>query len=157
MMSHTQFQQQATGFTRSVSAFEQCVDTPFVPGELGRWMDAVADAFGRLTEFLNRQRQDVHSDEFRDIAREDPGLLRRVELMREEDRGIAEGRIQLSRRIDDLKLRIAGVGADEAAMRPELNEFVEAAQRFVARVRKQEVTVRTWWMEAFMRDRGEAD
>jgi len=157
MMSDEELREQEAAFQRSLDAFEQCVDTPFVPGELRPWIEAVCEAFEELALLLQQQTQQVHSAEFRDIAREDPGLLQRVEQMREADREIAEQRRNLAQAISGLKTHVASVGADEAAIREELNRFVERAQQFVARVRKQEMTVRTWWVEAFHRDRGTVD
>lgn len=157
MLSDTQMQEQEAGFKRSLQAFEQCVDTPFVPGELKRWMDSVAESFDQLSRFLQRQTQQVHSAEFRDIAREDPGLLQRVNQMQTEDRAIVQQQQRLAETIVELAPQVRQVGADEAALRGILNQFVADAQRFVSRVRKQEVAVRTWWVEAYTRDRGTVD
>lgn len=157
MMTDTELQEQEAAFKRALDAFEKCIDTPFVPGELKSWMEAVSQAFHRLADLLQVQRKQMHSAEFQDIGREDPGLLQRVKAMRAEDREIAAQGERLEHRIAALKPQIEKVGPDEAALREELNQLVEQAQEFVVRVRQQEVTVRTWWVEAFMRDRGTVD
>lgn len=157
MLTEAELKQQQAAFERSLAAFEQCVDTPFVPGELHRWLDAVAESLARLTASLAVQTKQVHSEEFADIAREDPGLLQRVAQMREEDRKVADQQHRLQKTIETLKPRVRKVGADEAFLRRDFNRLADESRKFVSRVRKQEVTVRTWWMEAFLRDRGTVD
>lgn len=157
MLTEIEYKKQQTAFERSLSAFEECVDTPFVPGELSMWIDAVADAFERLCDDLAVQRQQVHSAEFADIAQEDTELLQRIRLMHQEDRAIGEEQERIAQTIATLKPRIQNVGADEAFLRRDCNRLSEGARKFVSRVRKQEVTIRTWWVESFMRDRGTVD
>jgi glutathione S-transferase len=157
MLTETDFKNQHAMFERSLAAFEQCVDTPFVPGELQEWIDAVDDALERLRESFEAQRIKVHSAEFADIAREDPELLQRIRLMHQEDRALGEEQNRIATTIEALEPRIRDVGADEAYLRRDCNRLADAARAFVSRVRKQEVTIRTWWVEAFMRDRGTVD
>lgn len=157
MLTDKQLQEQEAAFKQSLAAFEKCINTPFIPGELLAWMRAVSQAFARLVELMIGQTEQMHKEEFRDIAREDPGLLKRVEEMRKEDGEIAKESERLASAIATLKPRIEQAGADEVVLREELNQFVADAQQFVARVRKQEVTIRTWWVESFTRDRGTVD
>lgn len=141
---------------RKLKNFEEAAETPFVPGELENWLDAAARAYDELVPQVRLQTEHIHAEEFAEIAEEDPELLSRVEAMRQEDQdlaalcnGIGEGLKQFQSEVDK--------GASETDLKEDLDQFVSLCLDFVTRVRKQEVTVRTWLMEAFTRDRGTVD
>ncbi|MEX0726455.1 MAG: hypothetical protein WEB58_09910 [Planctomycetaceae bacterium] len=142
-------------FERQLDAFEQCTETPFVPGELEQWLSAVREAFDGLVPMV-KESQRIHEEEFVEIVEEDPELHVHVELMREEERAIAKELDELTKWFNEFpKRRIDG--GDETEYKLDLDRFVSAALEMLVRIRKQEVTVRTWLMEAFMRDRGTVD
>ena len=141
---------------RTLEIFEESADTPFVPGELENWLKETQEALYQLIPVLQEQTQSIHADEFAEIAEEDPGLLSRVEDMREEDRAIMEQKDKLADWLHDLQARLSH-GASETDLKGDLDAFVSAALELVMRTRKQEVTVRTWLVEAFDRDRGTVD
>lgn len=144
-------------FDEALKAFESALEVPFVPGELERWIDAVEGAFTQVRPRLQRRLQHAHPDEFAEIGEADPGLIRRVEQMREEDAALREETAELADRITALRSAITSVEPDEARVETMLETFIEQALQFVIRVRKQEQAVRTWLMEAFNRDRGTID
>lgn len=136
--------------------FEQAVEVPFIPGELDNWLKTAREKFERLRPQLQLQTQHIHADEFAEIAEEDPGLLGRVESMREEDREIMAECREIADRLEKL-CEEKEKGASETDLKEDLDRFVSLSLDFVTRIRKQEVTLRTWFVEAFNRDRGTVD
>jgi len=136
--------------------FEQAVEVPFIPGELPNWLKTTREKFERLRPQLQLQTRHIHADEFAEIAEEDPELLGRVESMREEDRGIMAECREIADRLEKL-CKGEEKGASETDLKEDLNQFVSLSLEFVTRIRKQEVTLRTWLVEAFTRDRGTVD
>lgn len=144
-------------FDEVLDGLEQQLETPVVPGELESWTGEAQLAMARLAHALRHRVEDVHDEQLAEIAAEDAELVIRVEALRGEDEALLE-------EVDRLRSRAAKL--NEAAPRAEPNErrlgrgvdaFVEEALAFVIRVRKQEVALRTWYQEAFQRDRGVAD
>lgn len=144
-------------FNGALDELERCAESPFIPGELERWHAAVSESLQRFTPLLKEHAQTVHPAEFQNITDEDPELLQRVELMREEDREIE---CEAERLLEDaarLQPAVQRVEPDEARVETTLTRFANAMLGFVIRVRKQEIAVRTWLGEAFGRDRGTVD
>lgn len=139
-----------------LSDFEHCVETPFVPGELEGWLNQTHQALQQLIPQIELLTQHIHKDEFTEIAEEDPGLLGRVESMRDEDRTVQEEMQQLVKNLEQLRAQETR-GATETDLKQDLDAFVSTALTFLNRVRSQEVAIRTWLVEAFNRDRGEVD
>lgn len=165
--------------------FEQCASTPLVPGELDSWLDEVRAAWQALWPQLQVQTQYIHAKEFAQIAQEDPELSSRVREMREEDTALMALTDQLSdqlkwmeKRLEDgtaepeFAEKVTGPdnkdidptsrdfqdkGAMETDLKQDLDQFVAESLSLVSRIRKQEVTVRTWLMEAYTRDKGVMD
>jgi len=169
----------------TLAAFEQRVSMPLVPGELESWLDEVSAAWQALWPQLQVQTQYIHAKEFTQIAEEDPELSSRVREMREEDSAIMaqsdevadqlkyiENRLEQGTTepdLDENKLQPGTTEAkpnvsdfhDEGAMETDLkqdvDQLVTASLVLVSRIRKQEVTVRTWLVEAYTRDKGVMD
>ena len=136
---------------------EACVETPFVPGELERWIGSVDDAWQPIPVLLARLASSHHPDQFAKMRDEDDGLIRRIELMREEDQKLDKLSDEFGQRIPQLETAIANIEPDEALLNPALDAFVDEALNLIIRIRTQEQTVRTWLLEAFNRDRGTVD
>ena len=109
-----------------------------------------------LVPLLQEQTLYIHADEFAEIAEQDPELLARVEEMREEDRAIIEQKDRLADWLYGLQTRL-NHDASETDLKGDMDLFVSTALEMVVRIHKQEVTVRTWLVEAFDRDRGTMD
>jgi hypothetical protein len=165
--------------------FEQCASTPFVPGELDSWLDEVRTAWQALWPQLQVQTQYIHAKEFAQIAHEDPELSCRVREMREEDTALMALTDQLSDQLKWMEKRLEegtaepefgekvtgpdnkdidptsrdfqDKGAMETDLKQDLDQFVTESLSLVSRIRKQEITVRTWLMEAYTRDKGVMD
>jgi hypothetical protein len=143
-------------FKQKLSTFEECAARPFVPGELEHWLKNTEEALRELSPQLQLQTQHIHAEEFAEIAEEDPELFGRVESMREEDQSLADDWERIGNSLEEIKSRLEG-GESETDLKEDLDDFVSLCLEFVTRVRKQEVTVRTWLVEAFTRDRGDVD
>jgi hypothetical protein len=144
-------------FLASLANLEADVETPCVPGELEGWISDIDDALQRLRPLLERQIGVIHPRQFADIGAEDEELLRRVELMRLEDASIEVEARRLGEQIRILKTAATNIEPDEAKLRVAFDTFVEAGIAWIIRVRTQEQAIRTWFMEAFNRDRGDVD
>jgi hypothetical protein len=144
-------------FHRALETVEACAGTPFVPGEMVGWLAALEEAFGQLRPLLQQQVGQVHGAELAEMSREDPEMLRHVETLQDEDRAITEQARGLQERLRVLRPLVRRVGADEKRAEVAMSEVAQSARDLVSRIRKQEVSVRTWLVEAFTRDRGVAD
>jgi septal ring factor EnvC (AmiA/AmiB activator) len=144
-------------FTQALALWETSLETPFVPGELERWIAAARASYDGFAPLWRQRRQRLHEAEFEEISEEDPELLQRVEEMREEDAEIDRQLTAIGERIAAFEKGIAKVEPDEGRIDDELAAFADAALAEVIRVRKQELALRTWLVEAFERDCGDGD
>ena len=155
-MVHTR-QESIAPLESELHEFETCLETPFVPGELERWMDAVRSAWGQLSPTLRDRFEREQPELFEQIVADDPELHERVNELREHNAQVLELRRDLEQRIAWLQERVARVEPDEKRLDDELNRFIEDALRFVIESRKQEVALRTWMLEAYERETGPVD
>ncbi|MCA9111872.1 MAG: hypothetical protein KDA52_18105 [Planctomycetaceae bacterium] len=142
---------------QALEFFEASVESPFVPGEIERWIAAVELAWNRLLPTLNWLITVRHPDEFAEIRQEDQELIRRVQQMRQEDAAIDSAAVELEQRISLIETAISNIEPDEVQVRTTLENFVDDAIGLIIRIRKQELAVRTWLLEALNRDRGTVD
>jgi len=141
----------------ALDALETSLETPFVPGELERWMNAVQTAFNEARPLVQQRIETDHPQQLADIEGQDPELTNRVEGLKQEDRHLLEELDKLAGWIDEFAIKVPEVEPDEARMREELNNLVHAGLEFIIRVRTQETALRTWLQEAIERDRGPVD
>ncbi|HUG91577.1 MAG TPA: hypothetical protein VML55_12115 [Planctomycetaceae bacterium] len=136
---------------------ETCLETPFVPGELERWMDEVRSAWERLSPgFVDRfEREQPRICE--QIAEDEPELLERVEELRVHNGQVLAWHRDLDRRLAWLGERAARVEPDEKRLDDELEGLVQDGLQFVIEARTQEVSLRTWLLEAYQRETGPVD
>jgi hypothetical protein len=137
--------------------FETCLETPFVPGEMERWMDSTRSAWERLSPaFLDRF--EVEQPElFDQIAADDPELLERVDELRQHNGQVLALHRDLSGFIERLSQHVPRFEPDEKRLDEQLNQLVEEGLRFIIEARKQEVGLRTWMLEAYQRETGPVD
>jgi hypothetical protein len=136
---------------------ESNADQPCIPGEAALWLEEVEAALTELKPALDDQVEHGHRAAFRQIREEDPEMFRRIEQMQADDLAITEQYADVCRRMELLRSVTHRVDQDEKRVEGALEEFVPLVQALVAQIRKQEVTVRAWLMEAFNRDRGDVD
>lgn len=141
----------------ALAGFEAAVETPCVPGELERWIDAVDVSFERLRPRVKERIERVHPQQFAEIGSEDAELFRRVDRLRLEDGALRDLIQHVGDQISKLKTAAANIEPDEAKLRDAVNAFIQEAIDFVIRMRTQTHAVRTWLMESLTRDRGAVD
>jgi hypothetical protein len=141
----------------TLAAFETSVTSPVVSGDLVDWTEKVAKSWNEVSTSVHFQLKHSHPRQFEEIANTDAALLRQVELMRSEDEAIEADREKLGQTVSRIAQHIPKLEPDEAKAQPHIQAFMDQALPFIARVRKQEVAVQTWFAEAFNRERGGGD
>lgn len=141
----------------ALTLLETALLTPIVSGELEPWVATMQRALSRTAQAVRHQVDVVHPTQLAEIGRRDPEMLPRVEQLREQDRQVQQAVVQLQDRSSTLDARAERVGSDEARVRDHLPAFIELGLATVLQVRKQETTVRTWFVESFQRDKGVVD
>ncbi len=140
-----------------LEAFEQAVETPFVPGEMEGWIQSVEDAWGDLQPALTNALDRVHPQMFESIRQDDLGLSARVDDMVETDVELRELNSQIKQLTDHLQEAIQNVEPDEGRVKLALDHFVDRAIDFIVKLRKQNRAIAVWSMESVNRDRGTVD
>jgi hypothetical protein len=136
--------------------FETRLATPIISGELEAWTKAVVEAWTAAADEVRRHCDRHHREQYARISKEDPELLPRVEKLQAEDEAIRQDVAKLSAVIERLALRAENVEPHEAKLDAEVEALRSQGIAFINRVRKQEVALQTWFVEAFNRDRGVA-
>ena len=136
----------------ALDRLEASLETPFIPGELEAWFDAVASAVADLGPILHGQITLQHGAQFEQIVQESPALQRSVEQLEREDGEVAAAYQALKSRVAELAAKAATVEPDEALMSQEAARFADEGVWFVVRVRKQDAAIRTWLGEALNRE-----
>jgi len=142
---------------RSVlETFETRLDTPIISGELAAWASAVSKAWSDVAAQVQRSCE-RHRDQFQQMATEDPELLPIVQQLQAEDDAIRQQIRKLTDEVNRVARRAEQVEPHEGELDPQVEALRDRGVAFLNRVRKQEVAVQTWFLEAFNRDRGVAD
>ena len=143
-------------FRRALETFETRLLTPLVSGELEAWSKALSEAWLPAADEIRRQCDHHHREQFARIATEDPELLPRVEQLRAEDESIRQEIVKLSAEMERIPSRAEKVEPNEGKLDAQLEALRSQGIALVNRVRKQDVALQTWFVEAFNRDRGVA-
>jgi len=141
----------------ALTAFETSVTTPIVSGELANWMQDVQATWSAASTQVHNHINDLHPRQYQEISQEDPSLFQQIELLKAEDEAIERERDKLNRQIAQVAQQIPNLEPDEAKARRHVKHLIDGGVVLVARVRKQEVAVQTWFVEAFDRERGGGD
>jgi hypothetical protein len=141
----------------ALAALETSVTAPVVSGDMADWAEKVGKSWTEASTQVHFQLKHSHPRQFEEIASADAALLRQVELMCTEDEAIEADREELSQTISRMTQHIPKMEPDEAKARPHIEALMDQAVSFIARVRKQEVAIQTWFAEAFNRERGGGD
>jgi hypothetical protein len=136
----------------ALDKLEAALETPFVPGELETWFDAVASVLADLGPILRSQIARQHGAQFEQIVQESPALQRSVEQLQREDGEVVAAYESLTARVAALAKKAATVEPDEGLMSQEAAHFADDGVWFVVRVRKQDAAIRTWLGEAMNRE-----
>lgn len=136
---------------------EIAAGTPLVSGEMENWLHELDRGLTELHSSFAEQVRESHAPQLGSIKREDPEMFRHVETLQAEDTTIRESIGMLLARAGVLKPMVQRIEPDEKRAELALQELGEQTVQLVARIRKQEVALRTWLQEAFTRDRGVVD
>jgi hypothetical protein len=141
----------------ALTRWETALLTPLVSGELKTWIEEACRAFDDVEPALWRQLDHVHPEQIQAIGAEDPEMLPKTEKLRADDQNVRETFSRLKQRFGELSARAERVDSDEARVSDHLPAMTDEALATIMLIRKQETAVRTWFVEAFQRDRGEGD
>src|SRR4051812_32752696 len=144
-------------FKAALDEFERCSVTPILSGELAAWVQEVREAWREAAGQVHFQLKHLHPRQYEEIAKQDPALLPRIDLLKLEDAAIEDQRDKINQLMVRLAQHIPKLEPDEEKSQKHTKSLVDDGLAFVARVRKQVVTVQTWYIEAFNRDRGAVD
>jgi hypothetical protein len=136
---------------------ETCLETPFVPGDLERWMDAVSASWRRLSPAFRDRFEREQPELIEQIASDDPELLERADELRAHNDQVLQRFRDVDRRIAELSERVPRIEPDEKRVDDELSRLVAEGLALIIEARKQEVAARTWLLEAYERETGPVD
>lgn len=142
---------------RKLADLEESLILPVVAGELPTWTARVAKAAQDVHVLLTAHLARAHREDFAEIAEQDLELATQIDNMKGEDAAI---RVEFSRFLElanNVAQAAAEVEPDELTLEKAQEHLVEKGLNLVLRIRKQEAAVRTWYVEAFTRDRGVGD
>jgi hypothetical protein len=141
----------------AIDAFETNLVTPIVSGELAAWVDHLRNAWTEAASQIHYHVKHLHPRQFEQIAKQDPELLPRLELLKAEDRAIEEQRDRINQLVTRAAEHVPMLEPDEEKAQKYTKSLIDDGTSFVTRVRKQCVAVQTWYVEAFTRDHGAVD
>lgn len=142
----------------ALEALEMALATPLVEGELSEWSRHLQNVWNEAAALVRLQIDVIHTKQFEEIGKADPEMFKRIEEMEREDEAIRGQLATLTKSVEFLNRRLPVAEGDPTApVNDEQNRVVNDGLAFVTRVRKQEVVVTTWLLEAFRRERGIAD
>jgi hypothetical protein len=141
----------------ALSEFETSLGTPIISGELADWVDAVKKTWNEASAQVHYYLKHLHPRQFEQIGNEDPELLPRVEQLQAEDAAIEGAREKLGATVKRTAEHVPKLEPDEDKAQQHIKKLIDEGLAFIARVRKHETAIQTWYIEAFTRDRGAVD
>jgi hypothetical protein len=141
----------------SLSALETSLATPVVSGELVEWLTSVRSAWAQASAQIDACLHRAHPAQFDEIGGADPELLPRVEQLQTEDAAIAQNCQAFGQAVARTADHVPKLEPDEEKAAQHVKKLVDQGMALVTQIRKQEVAIQTWFIEAFNRDRGSVD
>ena len=141
----------------ALAAFETALTTPVVSGELADWVESLQETWQEASSQLHGSIQDAHPRQYEQIADADPSLLPRIEQLKAEDTELAQQREHVNQLLARAAQHVPKLEPDEAKAQKHMENLINEGLALVVRARKQEVSIETWFLEAFNRDRGAVD
>jgi hypothetical protein len=138
----------------ALSNFETSLATPVVSGELADWLDTLKKSWANASAKIHAAAVRGHASELEQIGSADPELLPRVEQLQAEDAAIEHARQSFDQAMSRIATHAPKLEPDEEKAQQHVRKLVDEGMALVTRVRKQEVAIQTWFVEAFNRDRG---
>lgn len=146
-----------TELPAALTAFETTVSTPIISGELADWMERVRTSWEEASTQIQHNLEYSHPQQYDEMGEEDAELLPKIESLKAEDEAIEQERARIAEMIERDARHVPKLEPDEAKAQKHVQSLIDESLAFVTRVRKQEVAVQTWLVEAFQRDRGAGD
>ena len=141
----------------ALTTFETSLLSPTVSGQLAPWLEEVQKSWEEASAQIHFHVKHLHPRQYEEISKQDPELLSRIDQLRAEDEAIEQQRAQLSQSIGRVEQHVPKMGSDEEKAQKYTKAIIDAGTAFLIQVRKQEVAVQTWYVEAFNRDGGAVD
>jgi hypothetical protein len=141
----------------ALAAFETSLETPVVSGELAAWVEEAQKTWTEASAQIHYQLKHLHPRQYEQMAKADPELLPRIESLKTDDELIEQDREKLNQIVSRTAQHVPKLEPDEEKGQRHIKKLIDDGLAFVGRVRKQEVAIRTWFVEAFNRDRGPVD
>jgi hypothetical protein len=145
------------GLKSALEAFETSLATPVVSGELTDWLEAVEKTWAETSAQVHERIEQRHPQQFEEIGKQDLELLPRVEQLQAEDAAILADLEATATTVARYSEHVPKLEPDEEKAQQHIKKLIDEGIALVARVRKQEVAIQTWYFEAFNRDRGSVD
>jgi hypothetical protein len=142
---------------RKLADLEEALELPVVAGELPLWAARAANAAQEVHILLTAYLAQAHREDFAAIAEQDLELAAKIDTMKGEDAAIRRDFDSFWELARNVAKAAVEVEPDELTLEKAQEHMVEKGLRLVLRIRKQEAEVRTWYVEAFTRDRGVGD
>jgi hypothetical protein len=120
-------------------------------------MNEVQHAWHEASRHIEHNLSQLHPQQFDEIAQQDQELFPQIEQLKAEDEAIAADLTRISNMVARDAEHVPKLEPDEGKAQKHVQNLIDAGLAFIIRVRKQEVAVETWLVEAFNRDRGAGD
>ncbi|MFO0788248.1 MAG: hypothetical protein U0805_02255 [Pirellulales bacterium] len=141
----------------ALDAFEKALLTPIIAGDLGVWFEHLQLTANEAADKLNRELTQFHTEEYDEIGNQDPELLSQIDRLKEEDCAILEAFEKFRQTLTRAAEQSPKLEPDEDKATRLTRALINEGVMLLARIRKQELTLQTWYAEAFTRDRGPVD
>src|SRR4051794_22647580 len=140
-----------------LTKFETSLLTPTISGELPSWLEEVQKSWEEASTQIHFHVKHLHPRQYDEISKQDPELFPKIEQLQAEDEAIEQQRAQLSQSIGRVGQQAPKLEPDEEKAQKYTKSIIDQGTAFLTQVRKQEIAVQTWYVEAFNRDRGAVD
>ncbi len=141
----------------ALAAIEKALTTPIVSGELALWLEELKKSWEEASAQVHFNVKHRHPRQYEQIGEADLELLPRIDLLKAEDEAIEQQREEINQAIARAAQHVPKLEPDEGKAQKHVQSLIDDGLAFIIRVRKQEVALQTWLVEAFNRDRGAVD
>ncbi len=146
-----------TTWKQEIESLETALATPLIPGELTDWIQTVKQFWEIASQTIHKRASELHSWQLQQIGSQDPSLLSQVERLQREGEALLREADEFGRLLDHTAHHATKLERDGTRTNDFLEKLADRGLALIIRVRKQEVALETWFVEAFNRDRGAVD
>jgi hypothetical protein len=140
----------------ALESLENELQTPLVSGEHTEWTRGVTEAWHAAAVAAHDQIA-AHRKQFKEMMNVDQEIFRQVELLKKEDEELEKHLDCVGKKIYSITRKTPVAERDELRTEQDRQTLVADGIAFINRMRKQEIAIKTWFGEAFNRDRGPVD